>query len=395
MEKRIGVVGLTSNRNIGDYLLVEACSFLLENANTPIELVQIDADPQDQQSYTGLRRVNLRIFKTLRRRSTQTFAVIRSEHFQYAYRYFYWWIKVNWHYRKMIKELDGLIIAGGGFIKFKTQGLNFFVEQILALAAKKSIPVMFNAVGIEGFDQDDLRCRRLKRALNSGAVRVITTRDDLETLTHGYVDNSEIVTATVGDPVFWLDEMYPSLRRPEEGAGVIGLNLINPNNFSTYGGTLTAAQVANFYKNLIEQLDLLGAQYRLFSNGMVVDQKFGQELVSSMNLPAGTLLRRPKTSDEFIEMYKNFNIILAARMHAGITAYALEIPFVGLIWSEKIEFFATQADIQDRFFGQDHLDYRNIAKMLVDQSLSPPPRERRMSSRDATRRHLENFIEQL
>lgn len=41
---------------------------------------------------------------------------------------------------------------------------------------------MMNGVGIEGYSETDIRCQRLKKAINQDCFKVITTRDDIDTL---------------------------------------------------------------------------------------------------------------------------------------------------------------------------------------------------------------------
>src|SRR5699024_10591908 len=148
-----------------------------------------------------------------------------------------------------------IVFAGGGFIKFKTQGLNYLGELVLKTAHKRNIPVMMNAVGVVGDSETDDRCQGLKRMLNFDNEKVITTRDDIDTLNDHYIKNPNIVTERVGDPVFWLKNMEivnSSIEKePSPTANRIGINLINPNNFSTYGGDASRAIVINFYRNLI------------------------------------------------------------------------------------------------------------------------------------------------
>src|SRR5690554_5689261 len=363
-SKRVGVVGLYSNENVGDYLLVESAKFLLKKHLPDISLQDVDVDPRGPGVYEGRRRVNLYMHDVLMQYRKVVFSVIRLRRFQYAYDYFLWWVKVNWFYKEAIQSLDGLVIAGGGFIKFKTQGLNYLDEQIIKIAKKRKIPVMFSAVGVEGYDPNDIRCQRLKRVLNFDVVRVITTRDDLDTLRNSYVTDQSIVTDLVGDPVFWLQDVFSIEKRAD--AVKVGINLINPNNYKAYGGEADYFKIANFYKNLIQELSIQGVDFYLFSNGMEVDQRFGQRLVSSMNLPQSRLIKRPESSLELLAMMSEFKVILAARMHAGIVAYALDIPKVGLIWSEKIDFLARILGERDAYFDEDELAPKKIAQLLIE-----------------------------
>lgn len=393
MRRRIGVVGLFSNENIGDYLLVESAKFLLKKHSPDISLHDVDVDPRDPAVFQGRRRMNLFVHVLMLRYRKTIFSVIRLRRFQYFYEYFMWWVKVNWYYREIIHSLDGLMIAGGGFIKFKTQGLNYLDELIIKIAQKRNIPVMFNAVGVEGYDPDDIRCRRLKRALNAGVVRVITTRDDLTTLRNSYVTNTNIVTDLVGDPVFWLQEAFSLGKRPE--AVKVGINLINPNNYRDYGGEADYFKISNFYKNLIQDLNLLGVDFYLFSNGMGVDQRFGMRLITSMNLPRYRLIKRPENSRELLTTMLEFKVILAARMHAGIVAYALDIPKVGLIWSEKIDFLANIIGERDAYFNEEELDHRKIVKLLTNSGSLKTDAAIKDALKQKTLSHIGAFLDSL
>lgn len=397
MRSTVGIVGLTTNENVGDYLLVESAKYLLRTHDPDTLIVDIDVDPRQSQVGVGVRTLNYRVAELMKAFERPILSVLRGPRFAYLYNYLQWKIKLGWYFNEKIKNLDALVFAGGGFIKFKTQGLNYLDELILKVAHKRNIPVMMNAVGVEGYSETDLRCQRLKKVLNSGIVKVITTRDDIETLNSQYITNGHIITERVGDPVFWLKEMEivgPSVRtRVSPTGNRIGINLINPNNFSTYGGSVSRTSIVNFYRNLIAELKRLDADFYLFSNGMRVDQRFGQMLVSKMNLRRSQLVQRPDTSAEFVNLVTGFDIILSARMHAGITAYALDVPVVGLIWGEKLQFLTEITGLRDRYFDENELDYKRIATMLVSNDLPDPDHEVRSELRDRTKHQLTRFVD--
>lgn len=397
MNRTIGVVGLTSNENVGDYLLVEATKHLLRTHDPDLMLVDIDADPYDPAVYSGRRRVNLRLFEILNQFDRPVSSLLRNPRLVYGYRSLYWKLKLNWYFEKQLTNLDAIVFAGGGFIKFKTQGLNYLDEMILKIAHRRGIPVMMNAVGVEGYSETDIRCQRLKRVLNYDNVKVITTRDDIDTLNAGYMVNAATVTERVGDPVFWLNEMDivdRSLPRPVSSTGNrIGINLINPNNFSDYGGSVSRASVINFYRGVISELRRQGADFTLFSNGMDVDQRFGQMLVTSMQLRQEQLIPAPRTSAEFVNLVAGYDIILSARMHAGITAYAIDVPVVGLIWGEKLQFLTEITGLRDRYFDEHELDHQKTASILIRNDLPAPDASRRSELRERTRHRLTEFVD--
>lgn len=393
MRLSIGVLGLSSNGNIGDYLLVDATKYLLEEAAKDITLVDIDVDPRHPGFFRGIRRVNRRVHRVMRKHEEMLFRVVKSPVIRYAYQYAYWHIKLHWHYASQIKGLDALVFSGGGFIKFRTQGLNYLDEQIISLAAKRSIPVMMSAVGIEHYDESDVRCRRLKKVLNSPNVKVITTRDDIKTLSDRYITNPQTVTAAVADPVLWLDKMIPV--RSSTNGRMIGINLVNPDNFRSYGGTFSREEVVEFYSSLLTELMNAKEKFVLFTNGMSVDHDFGKELIEKVRLPPDALLPAPQTRDDFLAVLQTFDIILAGRMHAGIAASALGIPVVGLIWSNKIEMFAEIFGLRNNYFAEYELDAHRIATRLSSRTVSPIETAKVEFLRKRTLEYLTGFVSSL
>jgi polysaccharide pyruvyl transferase WcaK-like protein len=393
MRKRIGIIGLTSNQNIGDYLLVEATKSLVTNLSEHDILLEIDIDPRAVSYYRGRTALYRKIYNRMLKLEPAVFRVVRSQHLRYLYQYLYWYVKLNWHFKRTIKDLDGLIFSGGGFIKFRTQGLNYLDEQILKIAQKRNIPVMMSAVGIEHYDDNDLRCRRLKKALNLPVVKIITTRDDIQTLDDSYLIRKDIVTSQVADPVLLLREVREDYT--SEATKLIGINLVNPNNFVNYGGKLSRLSVINFYRNLITELQLKNEEFLLFTNGMPTDMNLGRRLLSDLNLPSSYLLPAPKTSAEFIADLKKFDIILAARMHAGITACSLEIPFLGLNWGVKIGYFSHVAGISENYFDENQLDPVKVSQLLMDRNVHPVDRAAVAAYGEKTKQYLSDFVRSL
>ena len=80
-----------------------------------------------------------------------------------------------------------------------------------------------------------------------------------------------------------------------------------------------------------------GWDWVLFSNGMAADQKFGTMLLRALGCSDRTkILPTANNSVDFLEQIRSFKLVFGARLHACITSYALDVPVVGLIWSEKL-----------------------------------------------------------
>jgi polysaccharide pyruvyl transferase WcaK-like protein len=126
---------------------------------------------------------------------------------------------------------------------------------------------------------------------------------------------------------------------------------------------------------------------------MSQDMQFGQRLLTDLNLPTSTLLEAPTTSKELISEILNFEIILAARMHAGIVSTALEVPTLGLIWSDKIELFTNIAGIRNNYFNENELDPALIANRLARKDVTKPDHKQLTELKQKTAQHLYEFLD--
>jgi len=365
--KKIGLVGLYSIDNMGDCLICETTRFLIKDYAKDSEVLEIDAAPRKISSYPGIYKLNLFIsafiIRIIARLVPQN--IPRSKISYYLER-FAWRLKLQWHFKKVIPNCDVVIFSGGGFLKFRTQGLNYIVEQVVDVCERNNIPVMFSGVGIEGFDSHDYRCRALKRTLSSPSIRTITTRDYFEVLTQNYEVNPPTHTAVVGDPAFWTPECYGIQKR--KGSQKIGINIIREDIFKDYDNRLSARDLKSFYIGIISRLDADGADWVLFSNGMQSDHEFGLSLLQEMGKSEDLILPQPRTAKEMISLISNFQTILGARMHACISAYALDIPVVGLIWNEKLTRFAESTHQRHMFFQEDELNVGAMCMRLLNSS---------------------------
>lgn len=392
--KKIAIVGLYSIPNMGDKILCEASQYLTKELSSEFEIREVDVCPRYASDYHGLEYIKYRISRKLKTHAEKKFVYEDSSTYRYRYEYFMWWLRLNRYYKKMLSDVDAILFAGGGFLKFRTQGLNYYVEQIIKIAKEHNIPVMMNGVGIEGYDDNDIRCQKLKEIINSDCVKTITTRDDIETLNNNYITNPNIKTSRVGDPALWTPECYQIAR--SETPARIGINLIRGKVFKDYGNTCSPDQLKEFYKQLITAAENKGLDWVLFSNGMKSDQKFGKIILKELEIsPEEKLLPAPKTSLELLDMVKEFKCIFGARLHACITAYSLDVPVVGFIWNEKTRFFAEIIDKKENFFEETEMDAENILNQMLKAADSTYNTDIRNNLKDLTSSYLEDFLKQI
>lgn len=392
--KKVAVIGLYAIKNAGDNILCEATQYLIKQKNPEVQIVEVDVNPRIK-SYKGLELIPFWISKVLIRVSGSIFKYENSSRFRYYYEYFMWWLKINHKFKTQLKDVDAIVFAGGGFLKFRTQGLNYYVEQIMKIARKNNIPVMMNGVGIEGYSETDIRCQRLKKAINQDCFKVITTRDDIDTLKNNYIVNPNIKIAHVGDPALWVPECY-NMKRNENPSNVVGINVIRGRVYQAYGNTLSEFELLNFYKKLVQGVEERGWDWVLFSNGMAADQKFGAMLLRALGCSdRRKILPTANNSVEFLEQIRSFKLVFGARLHACITSYALDVPVVGLIWSEKLRIFADVIGKKDSFFEENELNIDNILDAMEREMNANYDKTICDDLRTRTKNYLEMFMDML
>ena len=88
-----------------------------------------------------------------------------------------------------------------------------------------------------------------------------------------------------------------------------------------------------------------------------------EDAALALHISEDSRLVIPVTSEEFVKSLYPFSAVLGFRLHACITAVALDIPVVGMIWDPKTKFFAQSVGLADLFIEPNKFD----AKYIVDK----------------------------
>lgn len=393
--KKIGLVGLYSIDNMGDRVICETTGFLVDAHKIKFDIQEIDAVPRDPSFYGGINKAKLFISAFLTRVFfPKLFSIVQNSKTRYFLERFAWRLRLQWHYKQVLSDCDAVVFAGGGVLKYKNQGLNYLVEQVVEICEQKNIPVMFSGVGIEGFDLDDYRCEKLKSALSSKCIKSITTRDFIEILDNQYTPDSSIHTAMVGDPAFWIPECYGVIKKQNK-TSKIGINVIRGDIYQNYGNNLTPQELKLIYVKLLSMLDDKGADWILFSNGMKSDHEFGLSILKEMGKSSKLIMSAPQSAEKMVALISNFDVIFGARMHACITAYSLDIPVVGLIWNEKLARFSQLTHQRSMFFTENEIDIDDICLKLLDLENFQYDVSVRDDLKRKTKVEIDNFLNSL
>lgn len=266
-----------------------------------------------------------------------------------------------------LQGADLIVFAGGGLVKFHRQNFYSPIDDIAKFAAKNRIPVLFNSVGVEGYDAANPKCAILKQALRRDCVRMVTTRDDAEMLKRGYGLAPRIPVVEVGDPALWTPEVY-NVAWQGAKSGVVGLNAIRPAIFGEYGEPINSEELTGLYRGLVRRCLKNGFKVQIFSNGAVADSDFARSVLENcedLKCDSRVSIFQPATDTELIAAISGYERFLAARLHASIIGTSLGIPNASLVWNRKQRFFGAAMGMSENYVEREGFNVETVFATLM------------------------------
>lgn len=271
---------------------------------------------------------------------------------------------------KELLSSDIIIFAGGGLIKYHKQNFHFIIHEVIKVASKNNIPVIFNSVGIEGYEEDNVECQMLKNDINNNCVKAISTRDDIDILKDKYIYNEDIVVEKVCDPAFWCQETYNVAPVPStEKNNVIGINTIRTTIFKEYMYKMKRDEMGELYHGIIKNLRQKGFEVCLFANGLNRDLMFGEWLLDNyqdLKEDEKVYIRQTENAKDLVTLINSFKRMIAVRLHASIIASVLKVPNVSIVWNKKQILFGEQIGMESNYIVKDNFDSNYIVNKLME-----------------------------
>ncbi len=377
---KVVITGLIDYINYGDQFIARCVEYLVQQVKSDVELVELsfiyhtDSLPH---------KIMYKAFKYCQNKHDypKAYKLLRTMN--------------KTAYENAIKDADAIIFAGGSF-KYGTQLIWAYYSIIVELANKYGIPVMFDAMNVQNYKDDDWRCVCLKQHLNYPSVKMFTSRDGMagvNRINQSYKTNSELLVFPAGDPAYWIKECY-GINKDNESKK-IGINLIQTKNFVNYGGSLSNDDVMIIYERLITELVNNNYEYELFTNGLQGDYKMGLELKERLNEKGIRLLdiRVPQNDRDLVEIISQYKIIVGARLHACICAYSLDIPVVGIVWDEKLLHFSEMAKIENSFFDEKSLSGYTLYESVIKNMEREYDQVTKEKWKNATKETIKEFLQ--
>ena len=268
------------------------------------------------------------------------------------------------YFYKELKGVDAVVIVGGGLLEF-TGGR--FADGMYAIALagdKHGFPVIINASGVEGYDENNSKCLEIKKMLHRPSIKYVSTRDDFDTLFNKYYDGKPTAECEkVADPAVWAAEIFGVKRNCH--SNVVGLGVVRSNIFENYGLKYSKEQLKTLYIDIVKRLLAEGNQVHLFTNGTIADNKFVYEIAESFKKENVELqIDIPETAEELIKNIAQYKGVIAGRLHSCIISYSLDIPAIGLVWNDKLSLFGKNIGEELNYMSVEQFDAEKIVQQL-------------------------------
>lgn len=367
MKKKIAITGLKYEWNLGDEIIYETVEYLVNKYLREVHQTDIVITHSDIRSKIA-RNAYYKLSNKYLEFRDKVFEKIQyyekekiTNSYYYQLKFFKKYAELSEYYEDKIGKVDVIIVSGGGLIKYKYEGLDYILENLIFYAQKKQIPVLINAVGIEGYEEKHIGCQLLKKYINQPCVKMITTRDNIALLQESWIENKEIDCGLVGDPALWAPECYGISKKESK---TIGLGLIREEIFKVNGVDYDGEKFLDLWEQIVHEVEKRGYEWKLFLNGKERDMKFADALLERLGYEKEKVLLVPESGRELTSVISSFKAVIACRLHAAIVSYALDVPIVELVWNEKQLHFGKIINRKENFIEAGQFDAKKIVNQM-------------------------------
>ena len=275
---------------------------------------------------------------------------------------------------------DGVVIGGGQLLMDNDLEFPRRVHEVCACATRAQVAVAVHGCGV-GSRWSPAAVRLFGEALAQANVCWITTRDQesanlLVRHLKGRVQADEVCP----DPGLWIGEALGL--QPEGKTKTIALGVMDPvvmrRRAAGRLGPWPGMDWRVFWVRLAEDLIDSGWRVELFTNGALADEIFADKVATELVSPQLVRAPRQQCPTDLVQLLCRQEAVVSARLHGCVTAYALQIPHVGLVWDNKVRAFGTLTGRSRYFLAPDQEITPRLVKELVLQALAEGVDRRRL-----------------
>lgn len=259
---------------------------------------------------------------------------------------------------KAIEKADLVLFGGAPVFNYGYQKFYERTAITLELAQKYNKPVIFSAVGVESYHENNKKCQRLKSTLNFDCVKQITTRDGLDNL-EKYKENENITIGLVSDPAVFSANVFDNYIHgrtvikkkfriipvkvhvpPKKSKNKkIGIFVLRANGFTDNHVDFTREEAAELWVDVVRLLKQKGYDYELLTSGHFGDEAFLDFLIRNYNIPQSKCVFNMNLPETLLAQMSQYDGVISCRLHPSIISFSMNIPAVSLIWNSKVTGF--------------------------------------------------------
>lgn len=389
--KTVVVVSLDNIDNAGDEVIGDIAQHLIEDISDGVVVKRMGFAP----SFSYLIKKRYILSSLIAIPMLAFVKLLKDGIIKYRIKNVAYKIRYGKYFKDSLKKSDAVICAIGG-LKFSTQNFSYLYAILCHTAQIHGIPVMFCGQSIEKYDKKDWRCRQLCHAISYPVVKMITTRDGNLGISRlkKYVKR-DIYISDVGDLALWIPEYYNVKKR---NSGMIGIGLVRGDIYQDYmpESNIDESRLMSIYQDIVLELDKREYKWVFFCNGMVQDYDFGRRLIKRLNLPNDKLLQIPDSASELINVIAGFKAVIGARFHACMISFAIDVPFIGMMWDSKFAGLGKMMDIEEQFVDVENLNgvyMVNLLEAVLEKNeFSERKEQYKMRTRDDLRLFMDNYV---
>lgn len=272
--------------------------------------------------------------------------------------------------RSLIEESDIIIFGGAPVFNYRYQNFYERTAVTLEIAQQYNKPVIFSAVGVDGYNENSEKCQRLKKTLDFDCVKQVTTRDDFESLKK-FIDNEKITIGKVSDPAVFTSKAFEKFVA-WNNAGKnkkVGIFILRSNGFTDNGFNFSRDDAAVFWKNLVSELKNRGYDYDILTSGHFGDEAFLDYLIKNYDIDADKCIFNMNYPERLVRKISTYDAVISCRLHPSIISYSLDVPSFGIVWNSKVSHFYESVGHGDRVISVAGIDPKNIVDR-VEQAIS-------------------------
>ena len=341
--KRTLFIGEYSSRNVGDGIIKMAMEKLCRQHHLPASFRDFTGAPiagLTESSLSGTRAADDRLpAASLPQRIKSALLQLSIVNYAVALLfYFTRYRSIAAGYR--VEDYRQVVIGGGNLLMDNFLNFPLLILRIVQQCEKHRVPVKLFSVGA-GKRYSWLGKQIMARIVQSEGVESIVCRDGntyslIKEIGEEEVDQKIICSFDSG---LYLDRCDALVRRTD----TVGLGVIAPSVLKTVTPQhpmSDASQAIQWWDVLIEELARkIGADHiEIFSNGSAVDNAFAHSLWQALShkYPGLSVFTSIRSSSDLIQRVGSYKALAAYRMHAAVTAMALDVPVVGFEWDPKV-----------------------------------------------------------